>query len=168
MKLAATLFLSLMLQAGGNPINIPVTASGWKFSAGSGPNGTNGCSAGYVAKCTQDLGISPKTLQIYGGYHVTKGFYTVTFDVVSALGVYPPYYAIELDYGTQELCSGDGWGEEISTHIVWVCPSPGYLILDRQLPNQQPAQGASNLVLSFSVNYWKSLADNFTVTFTPQ
>lgn len=167
MKMLVTLLLSLMMQAGGQPINIPVTASGWKFSKGAGPNGTNGCAAGYVATCTQDLGRSPASLQVYDGYHVHRGFYAITFTTVSSLGVYPDYYVVKLGYGTQELCSPDGWATDIITTVTFICPSPGYLILDRQLPDQQPAQGANNLVLSFSVNYWQGVSDNFSVTFTP-
>lgn len=161
--------LFVMLQAGGQPINLPVTASGWKFGAGTGPYGTNGCYAGNgTAPCIQDLGISPFELQGHTpGYYVQPGFFTVSFTVANYFQNYPAYYTVELDYGTQQLCDADAWGSERVVQIVYVCPSPGYLVVDHSLPGVGPPQGTKNLVLSLHGSNWEDLFDKVSVTFTP-
>lgn len=165
--LALLIPVALFGQSGGNPINIPVTASGWKFGNNTGPYGTNGCFAGNgTAPCTQDLGISPAALQEHNGY-ITPGFFTVTFTVANYFQNYPAYYTVEIDYGTQQLCDADAWGTERVNQIIYICGSPGYLIIDHSLPVVGPPQGSKNLVLSLHGSNWEDLFDNVSLTFTP-
>lgn len=161
-------------------------ANGWNFGPSTGffvpanpnpcgipipPAGSNYAYAGSGGTFSQDLGVSPASLQEYKPGYVTPGFYTLTFFVTNKIPSYPGYFTAELDYGTQELCEISGWPTNILTQIHMVCPSPGYLIIDHELPSNGPSQGSKNFVLHFSSSAqagWPVLATNFSLTFTPQ
>lgn len=148
-------------------------AEGWKFGTNSGTMQSNGVPvafAGYGGAFSQDLGVSPSQLQAMPnkpGYHV-EGVYALKFSVASYFPSYPGYYEAKISFGTQELCETTGWGMRTSKEITLVCPSPGYLIVDKALPAGGPAQGSNNLAITFSVNGWTLLFDDVSLNFTPE
>jgi len=123
---------------------------------------------GYGVPWKQDLGVTPASLQDRPvGIYVAEGDYVLTFSVKNFFPTYPGYYDVSLTFGSQELCSIDGWGRRASTEITLKCPSPGYLIIDQKLPPPGPVQSASDLVLTFSVPGWQLYFTNVSLTFTP-
>lgn len=160
------------------------TVPGWTFGAGSGviqlfnpnpcgialpPDGATVAIAGYGSRFSQNLGISPLIVQkpSPGWKYVTEGNYTLNFSVANYFHNYPGYYTAEIDFGTQELCEASGWGTGNFSRVTLTCPGPGYLVIDKSLPNGGPVQGSQNFVVKFSVNGWTLLFDNMSFTFTP-
>lgn len=167
------LFAAIFMQAGGQPVSIPIenpsfeSYAGWKFE--SGGRIENGVAlAGYGSSFSQTLSTTPSALQEYRPGYTIDGFYVLKFSVANYFPSYPGYYAAKVSFGTQELCETSGWGTRASTQITLVCPSPGYLIVDKALPAGGPVQGQQNLAISFSAPGWTVLFDNVSMTWTPQ
>lgn len=161
---------ALLLQSGGNPVNIPVSTSAWQFGPGSRYDGAN-IIIGSGSKFSQVLTMSPADLQEYKPGYTITGYYTLTFTAANKFPSYPGYYTVEIDYGTQELCEGSWWGNNIFTAIPLVCTSPGYLIVDKSLPSSGPPQGQQKFAISFTSSAqagWPILFENnVSLTFTP-
>lgn len=157
LKLLPAILLSLLLQDGTiQPVNVPVKTTSFDI--------------GYGTVHSEDLGISPKTIQAPspGWQYGTEGTYTLAFDVVNYFPGYPGYYTAEIDFGTQELCEASGWGMSRMSHITIVCPGSNYIVLAKALPLGGPVQGAQNLVLHFTVPGWQLLFSNVNLTFQPE
>lgn len=125
---------------------------------------------GYGQTHLEDLGVTPQQLQAdpnRSGYYL-DGVYQLNFSIVNVDASYPGYFQTEIDFGTQELSSLDGWGTRIQTQIMMVCPSPGYIVIDQALPSGGPVQGSNSLMLKFSVPGWALQFSNLSMTFTPQ
>lgn len=134
------------------------------------PIKTTSFTLGYGQTHSEDLGISPAKLQAdpnHSGY-IIEGIYQLNFTVQNILPSYPGYFEAEIDFGTQELGSGDGWGTRASAQISMLWPGPGYIIIDKELPSGGVVQGANNLILHFTVPGWQLKFDNVSLTFTPQ
>lgn len=143
--------------------------AGWKFSSGSAI-AQSVAFAGYGSSFSQDLGVSPATIQAWPGkpsYH-KEGIYVLKFSVANYFSSYPGYYEAKISFGTQELCETTGWGTRNFKEITLVCPSPGYLIVDKALPAGGPVQGQQNLAITFSAQGWTQLFDDVSLTFTPE
>lgn len=157
-RLSFAAMLALLLQGGGNPVSIPVKETSFEI--------------GYGATHSEDLGVSPAHFQEYQPGYTISGTYTVTFSVHNKFFSYPGYLAAKLSFGAQELCDTSIWAEGVYTQITLVCPSPGYLIVDRSLYENGsigPVQGAANFVMKFSSGQtWPVLVDNVFVDFRPQ
>lgn len=168
MKRLLILF-ALMLQAGGNSVNIPITPN-WQFSGDAHAYGTNGCYIMPGAKCYQVLSKSPYDFQPQG----TLGFYTVTLFSANHFFNYPGYITARISFGTQELCDDSSWAEGLSTQVSFICTSPGYIIIDQTLPEDGgpatgPAQGKQPFTVTVSVRGgWQATFDHASMTFTPQ
>lgn len=163
------LLCCLVLQGGGQPINIPIPAS-WQFSYDASAYGTNGCYIMPGRKCFQTLSKSPADFQPHG----EPGFYIVTLYPSSHFYNYPGYITVRISFGTQELCELSNWSEGLSTQVDFVCLSPGYLIVDQTLPEgggpaTGPAQGKQPFEITVSVSGgWQLVFDHASMTFTPQ
>lgn len=169
MKTFLVLLLLALPQTGIQPVPIPISPSSWHFTDGRiMPNGD--ILEGNGGSFSQDLGISPKTIQAPspGWQYGTEGTYILTFDVVDYFPNYPGYYTAEIDFGTQELCEASGWGKMRTAHVTLVCPASNYIVLDKSLPLGGPVQGTQNLVLHFTVNGWQMFFSNINLTFTPE
>lgn len=132
------------------------------------PIKTTAFELGYGQTHSEDLGISPAQIQEFKPGYVNEGFYQLNFEVQNILPSYPGYFEVEIDFGTQELGSADGWGVKAATQCAFTWPSPGYIVVDKELPNGGPVQGAQNLVLKFTVPGWQLQFNNVSLTFTPQ
>lgn len=128
------------------------------------PSDTNG----YGSTVSQDLGISPASVQALPqpGYY-TDGVYVLKFSVQNQDGAYPGYYTAGLFFGTQELCEASGWAMREVQEITVVGPSPTHIIVDNSEPGGGPAQGRSNLIVTWSVDVWPIFFRNVSLTFTP-
>jgi hypothetical protein len=150
--------LTLLLQGGGNPINIPVKNTAFML--------------GYGQTLSEDLGVSPAHFQEYQPGYTIAGIYTLTVSVANHFYSYPGYLAYKVTFGSQELCDGSVWAEGVLTQVTLICPSPGYLIVDRSLYDNGtigPVQGKSNLVITWSAGQtWPVLGRDVSLTFTPQ
>lgn len=134
------------------------------------PIKTQSFELGYGKSHSEDLGITPKSLQELPnrpGYYL-EGVYQLSFSVQNINPSYPGYFEAEIDFGTQELGSADGWATKLPVQIMMVCPGPGYIVADKSLPVGGPVQGAQNLVIHFSVPGWAIQFTNVSLTFTPQ
>lgn len=176
--------LSLLAQAGGQPIVIPIQnpsfeqgATSWNFIPSSGVMQLNGVPvayAGYKGSFWQDLGVSPLKIQQRPdkpqGYNY-EGVYTLKFQAANYFPHYPGYYEVKLSFGTQELCEASRWGMADLTEVTLSCTSSGYLISAKSLPGGGPAQGQQNFVLTFHVDDgspnggWPVNATKFSLTF---
>lgn|SRR5215471_948554 len=124
-----------------------------------------------------NTGVTPASLQLPSG-HVpgTDGVYVLKFSVQNFYPHYPGYFEATLTFGSQELCSTDGWVTANVTDIVKTCPSPGYIVWDQALPGSGPtgqgyvpAQGNQPLVLTLSnPEGWQLFYSNPSLNFTPQ
>lgn len=157
--------------------SVVVPGSGWTLGPGSRiDNGV--LIAGYGSSFSQTLSVSPATVQAWPGrpgYH-REGVYLLKFSAGNYFPSYPGYYTVVVSFGTQELCDASKWGMATSTEITIVCPSPGYLIVDKALPLGGPVQGEQPLAIKFTVNDgsanggWPVLFPNpekISLTFTP-
>ena len=132
-------------------------------------------SLGYGASKSQDLGITPKQLQVKldNPNYFNEGFYTLSFSVTNQLGNYPGYYTARLSFGIQELCEASGWGTSAPVQVSIISPGSVYIVIDNSLPDGGPAQGNNNLILTFTVNDgsanggWPLDFKNVSLTFTP-
>lgn len=157
---------------------------GWTFGAGSGiiqlfnpnpcgiplpPDGTTVAIAGYGSRFYQTLTVSPLIVQkpSPSWKYVTEGNYTLTISVANYFHSYPGYYTVEVDFGSQELCEATGWATGNFSQVSVVCPGPGYLVIDKALPNGGPVQGSQNFVINGYVQGWPVLFDKASLTFTP-
>ena len=130
---------------------------------------------GYGQTISLTLAVTPKTVQApipgAAGYpYVADGVYVLTFDVSNQLSVYPGYYTVEIDFGSQELCEASGWGTQNWNHITIICPSPGYIIIDRSLTDTDasgPVQSSYPLVIHFTGGGWPNSFNNEALAFTP-
>jgi hypothetical protein len=130
------------------------------------------------------LAVSPYQLQDdpnHPGY-LRDGFYTLTFTVQNVDGPYPGYWSAEIDFGTQELGSQDGWASQgptsrspnnvpSTTTITMVCPAPHYIVQDQALPGGGPVQGQQPFVLNFSSGpgpFWPVNFNIVSFTYTPE
>lgn len=165
---------AIFLTAGQQAVVVPIenasfeSYAGWKFGAGSRIDSGRAV-AGYGSVFSQDLGVSPSAIQALSNkphYHA-EGVYTLKFSVANYFPSYPGYYEAKISFGTQELCDASGWGTRTSTQITVVCPSPGYLLVDKALPAGGPAQGSSNLTITFSAPGWAVFFDDVSLSFTP-
>jgi len=164
------LLASLLIQT---PTVIPI-GSNWHFGPSSGIT-SSGLYAGYGGSFSQDLGISPRTVQAPspGWQYGTEGTYTLTFSEVNYFPPYPGKYDVEITFGTQQLCEGYGWGTSRTQKVTVVCPSSNYMVLGKSLPGGGPEQGMNNLVLTVTVNDgsanggWPVVFNDFSLTFTP-
>lgn len=152
--------------------------AGWQFGPSSGITQSNGKTvayAGYGGTFSQDLGISPMQLQKDQLGHVIDGVYTLKFSIANYFPPYPGYYEVKVSFGAQELCDASGWGTRNFSQISLVCPSPDYFIIDQALQPDGPAQGASNLKITFTGSGWLVLFKGdcslpkcpISLTFTP-
>jgi hypothetical protein len=119
----------------------------------------------------QDLGVTPASLQEYpaGVYpYAIDGVYELKFTVQNFYPVYPGYYEVKVSFGSQELCSIDGWAKAIASEVTLTCPSPKYLVAAGDTKGGPP-QGASNLVITAfpSMQGWRVLYNLTSFTFTP-
>lgn len=157
------------------------TLPGWQFSSNSGvfqPNGSCGIApppdgktvayAGYGGAFSQTLTTTPASLQEYKPGYSIDGVYVLKFSVANYFPVYPGYYEVKVSFGAQELCDASGWGTRNFAQISLVCPSPDYFIIDQALQPDGPAQGASNLKITFTGSGWLVLFDDVSLSFTPQ
>lgn len=159
-------------------VSIPITA--WVLGPGcqlaQAPNGEQAiqCSNGSFSA---DLGISPAALQVYAGNpnYFHDGNYFLQFSVSNSLVQYPGYFYVEISYGTQELCSFDGWGTLRFSQRTALCSNPRYLVNGNSLPGGGPAQGKSDLVMTFTTNTeapaesgWPLFINKISLTFSPQ
>ena len=176
---------SLLMQAGGQAVVVPVQNSSfeqgstaWQFGPSSGimqKGGTPVAYAGYGGTFSQDLGISPRTVQkpSPGWPYGTEGVYVLTFSVANYFPSYPGYYSAEIDFGTQELCEASGWGTYHFSQVTLTCPCSNYIVLAKALPGGGPVQGSNDLVIHFTVNDgsanggWPVLFEDVSLTFTP-
>lgn len=133
------------------------------------PIKTTSFELGYGATHSEDLGITPKQLQAIPGNpnYFNEGVYVLSFTVLNLLPNYPGYFEAEIDFGTQELGSCDGWGTNAATQVTLVCPGPVYIVIDKELPGGGAAQGTKNLVIKFTVPNWQLSFTNVSFTFTP-
>ena len=126
---------------------------------------------GYGATNSQPLSVSPVQLQAVPGqsFQFIEGTYTLNFTVKNHFAAYPGYWTAQIDFGTQELCSMDGWGTAAVKQITMACPGPGYIVADQALPGGGPVQGAQPLTVNFSVptGDWPIFFDKVALTFTP-
>jgi hypothetical protein len=153
-------------------------ATGWKFGPSSGitqfndPNHILGsisvAYAGYGGSFSQVLTATPAQLQEFKPGYTNEGVYVLKFSVANFYPSYPGYYTAEVSFGTQELCETSGWGTKSFTEVTLVCPGPGYLVVDKALPNGGPVQGQQKLAISFTASGWTLLFDNISMEFTPQ
>lgn len=154
-KLTTLILLSLAvsMQAGLQAVPIPVP--------------TNSFALGYGQNLTQDLGVTPAYIQrpSPGWAVVTEGVYVLTFYVTNQLPSYPGYYDVRINFGTQELCHAEAWALKYSTKVIAVCPSPGYIVVDKSLPDGGPVQSGNNLVLSATVPAWQLQFSNVSLEF---
>jgi len=167
----ALLAAPLQWPASSNIVTIPVISQSFEL--------------GYGAQSVQNLGVTPKSLQSAQlGACCTDGVYILKFSVQNnpTGPKYPGYYEVEVDFGTQELCYGEGWGTADVSDVMLSCPGPQYLI-GEQLPGGGPTgqipipgQGNEPLVLTFTVpgsstgsawQSWPILFSNLSFTFTP-
>lgn len=174
-KLIAIAILLLASTINGQqPVVVPIqnpsfdSYVGWKFGPGSRIESGRAI-AGYGSWLSQDLGVSPAHLQALANhnYHA-EGVYALKFSVANYFPNYPGYYEAKISFGTQELCETTGWGTRNFTQVTLVCPSPGYLIVDKALPGGGPVQGQQNLAITFSAQGWTLLFDDVSLEFTPQ
>lgn len=174
---------SVLMQS--SPQTIPIAiqnpsfqgTSGWQFGPDSGVMQSNGNAyAGTGGSFSQDLGVNPATVQkpSAGWPYVTEGTYELKFSVANYFPNYPGYYEAKISFGTQELCETTGWGTRNFTEVTLICPSSGYLILDKSLPAGGLVQSQNNLVITFTVNDgsvnggWPILFKGpISLTFTP-
>lgn len=194
MKLLPLLLFSLLLQAGGQAVAIPIRNASFEAPAGrygvpdwtvtvnlpgwgasavqpKSPNpvpAPDGNSVAYVGNSTlsQDLGVKASDLQAVS----RDGIYTLTFYVGNHFGVYPGYYEAKISIGKHELCPISGWATQKWTRVVLSCPAPGYLVFDQWVyPDTTPENShPDNLILSLSVSGWQLLFDDIQLTFAPQ
>ncbi len=172
MKTFTTFLIALcLLLQGGSVSPIPVGPD-WAFGSGSGTIQVNGSPvlyAGYGSTFSQDLGISPKQVQVWPGRpnYYKEGTYTLTFTVQEGIPSYPGYYHIEIDFGTQELGDCSGWGKMRAQQMTVTWPGTNYIVIDKSLPSGGLVQGDQNLTINGSVVGWTTLFSNFNLTFTP-
>lgn len=124
--------------------------------------------AGYGSTFSVDLGVAPITLQTDTNGQPLDGVYTFSFTMMDYFNSYPGYAQIEIDYGTQELCSAEVWGIRASYQVTLHCGSPGGIVHTQALPGGGPPQGTNHLVLHGSVPSWQMYFYKFSVIFTPQ
>jgi hypothetical protein len=162
-------------------INSPTT-SGWQFGPDTGvfqpdssnnpckvalpPDGVTVAYAGIDGRFHQTLSTTPSDLQEFRPGYAKDGIYTLKFSVANFFNVYPGYYEAKISFGAQELCEASGWGTRDFRQVVLACPSPGYFVVDQQLP-YGPAQGHENLVITFHVVGWTLMFDKVSLNFTP-
>jgi|SRR6266850_8248020 len=159
------------------------TVQGWNLGSGSGvfqpanpnscgialpPDGSTVALAGYGSTFSQVLSTTPSELQQLRPGYYKEGVYTLKFYVANYFPSYPGYYEAKISFGTQELCDTSGWGTRTFTQITLVCPGPSYLVANKSLPDGGPAQGSSNLAITFSALGWTVLFDDVSLEFTPQ
>jgi hypothetical protein len=119
----------------------------------------------------QDVGVTPASLQEYpaGVYpYAIDGVYELKFTVQNFYPVYPGFYDVEITFGSQQLCEIYGWAKAIVSEITLTCPSPKYLVAAGDTKGG-PAQGTSNIVITFSPSMqgWRVLYQVMSFTFTP-
>lgn len=180
------LAISTIAQSGGNYVSVITEIPVSTFERGPGttltttPDGTPSLNAGYGSTFSKDLGISPAQLQAdpsKPGY-VIDGVYTISFSLENYFrnpdgtpAGYPGYYEMQIDFGTQELCSFDGFGLDAKRHVTHTCLAPKYIVGARALPSGGPVQGHQNLVIHGSTWVspgWQMYFSKFSVKFTPQ
>lgn len=169
--LLAAIFLTASPPAVVIPVQNPSFdqgTAGWQFGPDSGVMQSTAY-AGNGGAFSQNLGVSPLAVQkpSPGWQYVTEGVYTLNFSVTNYFPNYPGYYTAEIYFGTQELCETSGWGALRSNRVTLTCPSSGYIVIAKSLPNGGPVQGSSDLVVKFSVKGWIMLFDDVSLTFTP-
>lgn len=173
------ILLLMMIPTQDSPIIVPIEnpsfeqGAGWQFGPNTGAMQFNNLPvgyAGYGGAFSQTLAINPLTVQkpSPGWQYVTEGVYVLKFSVANYFPNYPGYYEAKISFGTQELCDTSGWGTRTFTEVTLACPSPGYLIVDKALPAGGPAQGSSDLAITFSAPGWTVLFDKVSLEFTPQ
>jgi hypothetical protein len=154
----AVLMLLTPWQSGEQAIQIPIPQPSFDI--------------GYGSTISQNLKITPASLQEFAPGYTHDGVYLLTFSVANFFPSYPGYYKVEIDFGSQELCETAGWGAKTSVQVTVVCPGPGYIIVDHSLPgdnpgNPGPVQGTQNLELNGTVYGWQLLFTDVSLTFTP-
>lgn len=171
MKLSLlSLVLALFMQSGVEPICFNIQVPITQFTLGNGQS------------ISISLEVSPYEVQDdpnHPGY-LRDGFYVLTITVQNVFGPYPGYFSPEIDFGTQELCSQDGWASQgttstpSTTTITMVCASPHYLLQYKGLsPDVLPAQGQFPFVLKFKNGNglgtsWPVDFNIVSFTYTPQ
>lgn len=157
MKYLFSLILSMtFLQAGGNPVNIPIQnpsftegTTGWKCTAGSSViqfNGAPMLDLGYGANCQQTI----RVLQM------PVGVYTLSFSVENFFYWYPGEYTASISLsGAYESpwCSTSFHPLGDSMQVSVACP-----VRDMY---------AQDLTIAIYDKGWQSLATNFALKFTP-
>ena len=143
-------------------VSIPI-GTNWQFGPNTGIT-SSGLYAGYGGSFSQALSTAPAQMQEYKPGYTVEGVYVLKFSTINNFPSYPGYYTAEVSFGTQELCETSGWGTKPLTEITLVCPSPGYLIVDKALPLGGPAQGQQNFKLTVTVQGWTLLFPTDKVT----
>lgn len=170
--LALVLFATSLFAQGGSQlvsVTVEIPLSAWQLSAGSRietlPDGQPALEVGYGSSAYVDLGISP--LQLQGPIGSNKeGRYKLTFSDQNYFPPYPGYYQFEVDFGTQELCSAEGWGMMNFTEFTIECGGPGYIVVDQALPSGGLVQGSNHLIINLTVPGWPIHFRKVSFTFT--
>lgn len=136
---------------------------------------SSGLYAGYGGSFSQTLGVSPKTVQAPspGWNYVTEGTYTLKFSVTNYFVSYPGYFHAEVSFGTQELCEASGLAKHYQEEITVTCPSSGYIVIAKSLPDGGPVQGQQPLAIKFSSPSWSwpvlfPNPEKISLTFKPE
>jgi hypothetical protein len=129
---------------------------------------------GGIYTVSEDLGVTPVSLQKYNpALDTYEGIYTLKFSVQNLYPKYPGYYDVAISFGSQELCETGGWAGQYVTEVTLACLSPNYIVLNKtcilgQLQCTAPAQGNSDLVVTFSFYDWQLIWSNVSLTYTPR
>ena len=134
------------------------------------PSGVTVAYTAYGGTLSQTLSVTPAGMQEYAPGYTHEGVYVLTFWVANYFPTYPGYFTAKVSFGAQELCETSGWGTQIFNQVTAICPSPGYIIVDKSLDedgNSGPVQGHNNFVITFKSGGWPVLFDDVSLTFTP-
>jgi len=128
---------------------------------------------GYGSVFSQDLGVTPADLQFKPLDHPVDGVYVLEFTIQNLSGSYPGYYDMEVSFGSQELCSIDGWGLQTAQKITVTCLGPGgfnaqsVIFTPQSLTTGGPSQFNDDFMLTVKGLGWGLQFSNISFTFTP-
>jgi hypothetical protein len=152
---------ALLLQAGGQPVSIPIPDLP-----------TSPFVIGYGSTRFFDTGVKASDLQRFSNGEYGNGLYVLTFSSQNYFFSYPGYSKVKVWLGTRELCSNGYWAIGPWAQGELYCPASNYLV-EYGWPyftETPPADLNVHVIVSFSSEAgWPVSFDNHvSLTFTAQ
>lgn len=147
---------------------------GWTFQlADSNPCGISlppggSTNAALVQNSTISQDTNVKALDLQGG-SPGNGVYELQFFVTNYFVGYEGYYEARISFGSQELCSTDGWAMQTSMKVTLVCPAQqGLATVGFPAGQVYASDPNAHIIVSLSHSKgWMLLFKNVSLTYTP-